>query len=303
MPVSTYREWLGASKRVNSPDELKSYLSAGATSEGWTTEFKAAAHDPDYGVREAVAALGNARGGEVFLGVNNVGVVTGSPVTLEALNKVLRQSRAIPSSWRIVDLMEIVANITPVPLASGPGSAYVIEVRPYDLPSFILDSRGQLILPIRSGSDTRTLDVATAIEWYLTRRRAEVLRACLQELTTFALQLSQFRGLDDSLPDPLPYIHSVVQDGSAYRILTSSDRAALFGAGVQNGRNSGAVDCYYRSVRRVRAALSALPLPHRNLAIGELEGVGFEFSNLEEDARRSVRELRAYLQSQGISVP
>jgi hypothetical protein len=303
MPVSTYREWLALNNRPNTEEELALYLASGASTEGWLTEFKAAARNPDYGVREAVAGLANARGGEVFVGVDDDGTVTGSPVTVEALNDTLRQIRALVAPWRIVDLMQVVANTTPVPLVTSGLTAYVIEVRAYDLPCFVLTSDGRLALPVRSGSDTKLLDAATSIEWHNSRRRADVLRSCLQELKTFSLQLTQFQSLNDGLPDPLPYIHSIVQDGTAYQLLTPSDRAALFGAGVPNGRTTGAVDLYYRVVRRVRAALERLPMPNRNLPIRNIQDVNMEFANLEADIRSSVQTLETHLRSQGVSVP
>jgi hypothetical protein len=179
----------------------------------------------------------------------------------------------------------------------------VIEVRQYDLPCFVLDADGRLDLPVRSGSDTKKLDAATSIEWHNARRRADVLRSCLLELRTFSLQLSQFRGLDDGLPDPLPYIHSIIQDGTAYRILTTSDRAALFGAGITNGRTTGAVDMYYRAIRRVRAALESLPIPNRSLPIRDLRDISSEFANLEADVRTNVQTLATYIRSQGVTLP
>lgn len=303
MPVTTYREWLALSGRPNNPSELGAYIAASASAEGWLTEFKAAARNPDYGVREAVAALANTRGGEVFVGVDDGGNLTGSPVTPEALNETLRQSPALTASWRVVDLIQVVANITPVALGRNGLASYVIEVRPYDLPCFVLTTGGLLVLPVRSGSDTKLLDPATSIEWYNARRRADVLRACLAELKTFSLQVTQFRALDDGLPDPLPYIQSIVQDGTAYRTLTPSDRAALFGAGITNGRTTGAVDLYYRATRRVRAALDRLPMPNRNLPIRDIQDINFEFANLEAEIRASVRTLEAYLRSQGVTVP
>jgi hypothetical protein len=303
MPVTTYREWLALNNRPNMAEELTSYVAAGASAEGWLTEFKAAARNPDYGVREAVAGLANARGGEVFVGVNDDGIVTGSPVTLEALNETLRQTRAPFAPWRIVDLMQVVANTTPVPLGTGGLTAYVIEVRPYDLPCFVLGADGRLALPVRSGSDTKLLDAATSIEWHNARRRADVLRSCLLELKTFSLQLTQFQSLGDGLPDPLPYIQSIVQDGTAYRVLTASDRAALFGAGIPNGRAIGAVDLYYRVVRRVRAALERLPMPNRSLPIRNLQDVNFEFADLETQIRSTIQTLETYLRSQGVSLP
>lgn len=301
MPVPTYREWLALSNRPNTPSELGAYIASGASAEGWLTEFKAATRNPDYGVREAVAALANARGGEVFVGVEDSGNVTGSPVTPEALNETLRQTHALAASWRIVDLMQVVANTTPVALDRDGLTSYVIEVRSYDLPCFVLSTGGLLVLPVRSGSDTKLLDPATSIEWYNSRRRADVLRACLSELRTFSLQITQFRALDEGLPDPLPYMHSIVQDGTAYRILTASDRAALFGAGILNGRTTGAVDPYYRVIRRVRAALDRLPIPNRNLPIRDIRDISFEFANLEADIRASVQALENYLRSQGVT--
>jgi hypothetical protein len=286
-----YREWLATVQRPNAAAELALYLSTTATAEGWQSEYKAAAHDPDFGVREAVAALGNSRGGEVFVGVDDAGQVLGSPVTLDALNSVLRQTAATPSPWRIVDLLETVGQITPVAVANAGGSAYVIEVKSYDRPAFVIDSGGRLQLPVRSGNQTHKMDCATAIEFFRQRSRASVLRGCLAELRTFSLQLSPHRSLEDGLPDPLPFIQSITQDGTASTILTASDRTAVFGEGTGGARTTGAVDTYYRAVRRIRAQLDLLPQSERNVAVRNLPVVGMEFSNLEGDARSRVDQF------------
>lgn len=299
MPTRNYREWLRSSGRENTSASLEAYLAEGARAEGWTSEFKAAARDADYGVREAVAALHNARGGEVFLGVNNSGRVEGSEVTLEALNETLRQPRAMPAPWRVTDLLQLTGNTTRVDLPGGSKWAYVIEVRSSDLPGFILDTSGGLVLPIRSGSDTKTLDAASAIEWYAHRRRGDVLRSCYRELATFALQLSQHQPLPEGLPDPLPYIHAIVQDGTAYTILTAEDRAVLFGSGGEHGRSAGVVDTYYKAVRRVRDAYARRSEGYVNVPIRDLSGVSFEFANLETERTQSVRQLGDYVRRQG----
>jgi hypothetical protein len=302
MPGRTYREWLRAGTRENTPASLEAYLAEDARSEGWVSEFKAAARDADYSAREAVAALHNAAGGEVFLGVTDDGRVSGSAVTQETLNETLRQSRAMPAAWRTTDLLQVTGNTTRVELPGAGRWAYVLEVRPSDLPAFVLDRGGALVLPVRSGSDTRILDTATAIEWYARRRRGDVLRGCYRELVTFALQLTQHQPLPEGLPDPLPYIHSVIQDGTAYAILTAEDRAALFGAGIQNGRTGGAVDTYYRAVRRVRSALTRLNEGYRNVAIRDLPGLGSEFGNLEVERSASLDALRRHIRAQGFTL-
>jgi hypothetical protein len=299
MPERTYRSWLVANARESGPWGLETYLSEDARREGWTTEFKASATNADYGVREAVASLSNHSGGEVFVGVDNGGRVTGSEVREEALNETLRQVRASRADWRITNLLDVTAKLTPVQLPSRRKWAYVIEVKPYDRPAFVLDDGGDLRLPVRSGSDTKTLDTATAIEWYARRRRGQVLRSCYRELETFSLQLSQYRMFPEMLPDPLPYVQSTIQSGLAYEVLTKADRAALFGAGIANGRASGAVDIYYTTVRRVRALLPRLPEPNRNMSLKDLPGVGFEFSNLEEDLRQRLKMLGDHISREG----
>ena len=303
MAPRSYREWLRLNNRENTPGELEAYLAEDARTEGWTSEFKAAAKDADYTVREAVAALANVRGGEVFVGVDDDGKVrAGSGVTQEALNETLRQGKATPAAWRVTDLLLLTGNTTEVPLPGGKSRVYVLEVRPYDLPAFVLDKTGGLALPIRSGSDTKLLDASSAIEWHRLRRRADVLRGCHRELVTFVLQLSQHRALADALPDRLPYIQSIIEDGTTYYVLEASDRAALFGAGTGNGRTGGAVDTYYRALRRIRAALDRLQGSYANVAIRDLPTLQSEFSNLEGEASASVTSFATYVRSQGFTV-
>jgi hypothetical protein len=299
MPGSSYRQWLRTEGRESSAAELEAYLVLEARAEGWLTEFKLAASEPDFALREAVAALHNALGGEVFLGVTDAGRVEGSPATLERINETLRQPRAPQAPWRVTDLLQVTGNTTRVQAPDERRWAYVIEVRPSDLPAFVWDLPSGLTLPIRSGSDTILLDAATAIEWYTRRRRGDVLRSCYRELATFSTQLSQHRSLPEGLPDPLPYIQAIVEDGTAYATLSEADRAALFGAGVTNGRRSGAVDAYYRAVRRVRDALARREEGWANVAIRSLQGIGTEFGNLEAEVSQSLNDFARYIREQG----
>ena len=295
----TYRGWLQERNRPNKGEDLGEYVRSLVAGEGWTSEYKASATDVDYGVREATAALHNARGGEVFVGVENDGRVTGTGVTEATLNERLRQGAAPRAPWHTTDLTLAVKQVVEVPECSPRPRAFVLEVNPPNLPAFALDKKGRLRLPLRSGSSTRLLDAAESISFVHQSWRGLVLRSCYRELETFARQISQHQPLADSLPDPLPYIQSIAESGVAYTVLTDQDRAAIFGEGAGSGRSAGAVDVYYKAVRRARAVLNQQPVTGRNLAVMALPALGVEFANLESERDRSLDDLKKYIQGQG----
>jgi hypothetical protein len=300
--MSTYRGWIRANNLENDAASLDAYLGSLARDEDWRSEFKAAVANADYSVRESVAGLANARGGEVFVGVDNAGKVVGTVVTAEALDEQLRQVGAPREDWYVVDLMTVIDPKTTVPLPGG-RRAFVLEVQSPGVPTFVLQNVNRLSLALRSSSDTIVMDGRGSVQWYRERRRGEILLGLLEEVRTYSLQIGRMRPLPDGLPYPLPYLDSVSRSGEFYRVLTTEDRVAVVGGGVEAGRRTGAVDVYYKVIDRVNHVLSTGYQLSRNTTVGELPGYGIEFSNLDEDLKRSVRDLREYVKKQGFKVP
>jgi hypothetical protein len=300
--VTTYPAWLTANQRENDAAALNDYLRSLARNEDWRTEFKAAVTNADYLVREAVTALANASGGEVFVGVDNSGNVVGTSVTAEALDGVLRQPSAPREDWYVVDLTTLIDPKTSVPLSGG-RRAFVLEVHPPGLPTFVVENVDRLTLALRSSSDTFGVDGKGAISWYRDRRRGEILLGLLEEIRTYVLQIGRQRALPSGLPNPLPLLDSVSRSGEFYRVLTESDREAMVGGGVRGGRRSGAVDTYYKVIDRWNFVTSTRPGTSRNTTIGDLPGYGFEFSNLDDELRQAVQTFRKHVADAGYAVP
>ncbi len=66
--VVTFREWRVAHGRPKDRDALSDYVHESGSNEEWMSEFKASTADVGYGVREAVCALANAKGGKYSRG-------------------------------------------------------------------------------------------------------------------------------------------------------------------------------------------------------------------------------------------
>jgi hypothetical protein len=301
--MTTFREWLTPRSKPKDPAGLTEYLHEGGTSEGWNSEFKKCTTDVDYGVREAVAALANERGGEVFVGVDDAGVVKGSGVKEQAMNETLRQRGLKAESWYVSDLLQVISQTISVPFSSGNQWAYVLEVRERERPVFVIANDGRRVQPIRSGSDTLLLDNVGSVEWYRETSRGTILRACYSELSSYMGQLSAFRPLPDGLPERLPYLTKVLEDDSLRRLLHEEDIAFLVGRGEpRGGRSGGVTDLYYGVLSWATAALRGKPVYNRNLRLCDLEGMAMQFADLDNRILQQLQALSQYIQSQGYAV-
>lgn len=233
MGMTTYHEWL----RELSPDDknLHDYLGT-LTGEYWNSEFKAAEIDVDFGVRKTVAALANARGGEVFLGVRDDREAVGTEVSIDRLTQVLKQERANPGIWYLVDLNQPVRRSIRVPLGVAGKAVYVLEVAPAGLPVFVLDSQRVLNLYVRRGASSELRNGFGALEWNRQVSRESILRTCFLEFETLAQRIEPNPNLGPDLGLPtssfgstLPYLVRRMEDGSFYTHLTMEDRVTLLG--------------------------------------------------------------------------
>jgi len=301
--MSSYPDWLSANHRANDRQALGDYVMEVIRAEGWLSEYKASASNVDYGVREAVCALANARGGEVFVGVTNQGVVDGTTVTREALNQTLRQQGASPGDWYETDLLRL-CEILPVPFPGAPRWAYAIQVRGPDRPTFIFEN-GQYIMAKRSGSDSiRTVDSREAMAWFREWRRGDILRKSYAELALYLGQLSLHRQLPDGLPDRLPFISKASEDGTLLTFLTADDLSKLLGSGIPgDGRSPGVVDLYYGVVSWAKDELARRPPANRFLALRDLGVATAGYGNLDKDILDRLAEFAQYVRSQGFVVP
>jgi hypothetical protein len=300
--MASYPEWLTAKQLTNTASSLELYLQDVRT-EGWRSEFKAATNNADFGVREAVSAFANARGGEVFVGVANSGSVDGSIVTLENLNQVLRQSGAARGDWYETDLLNV-SEVLPVSFPAGAKWAYVIQVRVPDKPVFVFQD-GRYLMAVRSGSDSfSTVDSREAMEWFRKWRRGDILRKSHAELSLYLGQLSLHRQLPDGLPDRLPFISKVSEDGTLLSFLTAEDVTTLLGRGVPNGgRAGGVVDLYYGVLGWAKAELARRPIANRFLPLRDLGAASAGYGNLDGEISAKLTTFAAYIQIQGFPCP
>jgi Putative DNA-binding domain len=298
--LTTYREWLVKASKTADPASLAEYIHLGGTNEGWNSEFKRSETKVDYALREAVASLANARGGEVFVGVANDGSVVGTEVTEQAMNEVLRQKDLPRNGWYVADLVQVVRKVVPVPFPAGARWAYVLEVRDRERPALTLDRDGRRHLPVRSGSDTIDSDALSAMEWMRETSRGVILTQAYSELSNYMGQISAYRGIPEGLPARLPYLSRVLETSDLRAMLTEEDIANLNGRGVQGGRSSGASDLYYKVLERAEVALQGKPPYTRNIRLVDL--LGSEFANLDWDIKRALKDLGTYIRSQGYNV-
>ncbi len=219
-------------------------------------------------------------------------------MTRERLNDVLHQGTPSPGDGFVADFLAVCLEIRQVTFPQENHGAYAIDVRPPDLPT-VVKKNGAWVMVKRSGSDGLPLDSLGAIGWMRQQRRGVVLRGCCEELHTFPPQLSNFRPVPDGIPERLPYLTSVMEDGTPWRLLTDDDRTALVDRAVQGGRLGGAADLYYKVVTRVEVALRGTPQHPRNLPLRNLPGLDIEFANLEADVRQTLSQLATYVPSQG----
>jgi hypothetical protein len=177
--MSTYLEWAKEHEAEINAVSLKLYIDS-LPSE-WGREPKLCTDDVDYAVRKSVAAHGNDRGGEIFVGVGDGREIRGTEVQADRLAHVLRQENAPRSAWFTSDLTRALREVTPVPTADGK-RAFVLETSQQALPLLVHDRSGKLWIHARNGSESARLSGFDALLWYRSRRRAEILRTVYAEL-------------------------------------------------------------------------------------------------------------------------
>ena len=140
--------------------------------------------------------------------------------------------------------------------------------------------------------------------WFREWRRGDILRACYAEIALYMGQLSLHRQLPDGLPDRLPFVSKVSEDGALLTFLTVDDRTKLLGGGTPGGgRQSGVVDLYYGVVGWARAELAHRPPANRFLALRDLNIAAAGYGNLDKEILDRLAEFAQYIRSQGFTAP
>ncbi len=249
-PAASYREWCASNRVGSSRESLDAYLTP-IRNEGWRSEFKLAATGTDFQARKAVAALANAHGGEVFIGIREDGQLEGTTITPEHLTEVLEQSGVPGQDWYCCDLNQYVSQTTPVELVTTGKRILVVEVHPGGLPAAVVDE-GRLSLFVREHDIVRTLTGIEGIEWYRRQTRGTLLRELFYEYEQRVTSIPEWGPVS---PDhfTLPRLQQARADGSVYKYLTTEDRRALIGGGAgPNPPLSGTLTRFLEIAEKVR---------------------------------------------------
>lgn len=292
-----YSQWIKEQVREIDPQSLKAYIEV-APGE-WNRELKLCAEDVDYGVRKSVAALGNDRGGEVFVGVTEAREIRGTDVASERIAQVLHQENALRGAWFVTDLTRAVREVTPVPVGDG-RTAFVLEVVQQSLPLLVQDKQGKLWLHVRNGSESARLSGFEALEWYRSRRRAEVLRTIYEELKLMSERFVPFNLFPPTLSPPLPYFMEMARSGELYRYLEPEDLLVLLGGPSGNSRRQGFLEPLLDFLRKAEAVAAEVG-PGRLTTLEDTPR-GLDFANFGSGLKSAVTQLRNYLVRVGIQV-
>jgi hypothetical protein len=298
---TTFRTWLESRR----PDAslLTTYVqSIGA--EWWTSEWKAAEEQVGFGVRKTVAAMANGRGGELFLGVRDDRSIPGTIATLQQLEQELRQSLAQPGSWYVTSLLRPTRYLTEVDLGQSHEGrrAFVLEVQPLGLPSFVREDDGSLSLYLRSGGSSIRAGGFDAMEWSREVSRERLLLGIFREFETMVRQVRIAVGYDirvtAGIQPRLPFLVRSLQDGSFYELLSDDDIKSLLGRRTtsQSGDTGGFLSRFLEledQVWRVRERQS------HNVAAYNVDAMTIqELSNAHRTLEEDARAFRTWLVNQ-----
>ncbi len=279
---------------------LQEYLDRTGTE--WTSlEFKAAVAQSDAGLRQAVCALANTNGGELFMGVTDTREILGSQMGTDQVNSTLMQSDAPRSPWHIVDLTRVVVSpFHEIPTRVAEHRAYVLTVRDPGLPALFWSDDRVLELYERRGRSKAKLGGPEALDWNRRQSRARMLLRCYREFDTLSRRLDFQMNYPTDFRLGLPYLVQTMNDGTFYETLTDKDREALLGRASPGGGGShGFVGDFLelgRRVQRVQERLEREGTPYRDLWRSG------EFSNIFYDLQGKRREFRQYLSNAGVSL-
>lgn len=298
----TFREWLKG--REPSIPLLREYLST-LRDEWLQREDKAATNDINAGLCKAIVALHNTKGGEVFLGVNNDGQVSGTTVTVERVRQVLSQrDKPAPNDACIVDLNSAVA--LPLKVEDGGKRVIILEVLRTGKAALFLDDDERYQLLYRRGNETLQADGAKTIDWYRQNRREEMLIGLYKELRAFTRRIRIWSPFPE-IPDPvLPYLARCMADGSLYTFLSEDDLISVIGGSKDNHTSDGGfVGPYLSAVRQARELFRKNGYEAEEPILGKvLQEKGQSRTNLtigfEGDIDRKVNEFGDWLRRQGI---
>lgn len=304
MDMSTFGEYLGG--RPATEEALGGYLKT-LGSEWMRREFKRATTDPDFGVREAVAALGNSEGGEVFLGVDNSLTISGTSATTESVAQTLSQEGTRREDWCETNLSTIVSETRSIAVRDGQKRVLVMEVRPPGVPVFVQcrsqDDRDELLYCFREGDRVRWAGTFTALKRDRQTRRAEVLRNLYLE---FELAVNRVNAIYPT-PLGLPYLENCLQDGTFLKVLTKEDQESILGrADPQGGIRSSFTMRFLDSMAKMSILYKAwqdhLAIDETGVAAEARQRLLAEIENLRQMIEPDMKSFKDYVRQAGILI-
>jgi hypothetical protein len=218
--VTRFGAFLGSRE----PDEalLRTYLS---TRGEWVArEFKRADQASDFGLRVAVAALGNTDGGDVFLGVDDSGQPVGSPVDPTEIARVLRQDGAPARDDCITNLVGVVGEPRRIDLAAAP-PVYWLDVAAQGLLVGVVKTDRTLGLYGRPGPWSEEVRGFDAIDLFRRKTRARLLFRLYSETRRIVRAIPQYCTTPNQVRlDTLRPILLILESPEWLAVATESDR-------------------------------------------------------------------------------
>ena len=201
-----------------------------AETEEWTgVEFKRADRTSDFGLRKAVSALANARGGEVWIGADESRrEAKGTDMDFDSISKVLTQegvSRPLPV---VTDLLRTIPGAPRSVDVGNNRRVYCLEVRPPGAPCLVKDKHGTWRMFKREGRESKSLDAEGILRESRRLDRAVMLRQIYTEYRdAVRTHLIDPRSQLPPDRDPMPRFRQLRENGSWESLATESDRGLV----------------------------------------------------------------------------
>ena len=266
------------------PDEaiLRQFLST--RGEWIAREFKRADQSSNFGLRIAVAAFANSDGGDVFLGVENLGNPVGTPVDPAEISRVLQQAGAPARGRHITNLVTVVKDPRRIDLASGL-PVYWVDVAAQGLLVAVLKADGTLGLYNRPGAESEEVRGFDAIDLFRARTRARLLFALYSEFRRIVRSIPQYYTVPNQVrEDTIRPILQILDSAEWQAVATEADRG-LTGNGYLGTLLSFPAD----AEQWERLSYDRKGVEWRTRTLGPLD--------------QGVRSFRVYLENERIVLP
>lgn len=202
---------------------LRQYL--GVRGEWVAREFKRADQPSVFGLRIAVGAFANTEGGDVFLGVENCGEPTGTPVDPAEISKTLRQEGAPTRSDCITDLVKVVSEPLRISLQTGL-PVFWLDVAAQGLLVGVLKGDRTLGLYDRPGAESEEIRGFEAVDLARKKTRARLLVRIYVEARRIAHDFTWvYQGPNVVREDTVQPLRAIIESEAWLELATPDDRS------------------------------------------------------------------------------